>query len=186
MKKIFIVASLMAAMTISSCVTPESAPVANVVSTSATLAYVDVELVLATSDIFTKEGLPLQQRTEAAQRDWQQKEQKLQSEAAQLQQKYQSGLITSTNAQKEQTAIESRARAFQEATQKQAVELDEENSVLANRTQVLLRSAIQNINKDKRYSMIVNAASLIDADSTLNISTAVLDEFNRLYKAEKK
>lgn len=188
MKQIFIVASLVATMIISSCsnnTQQSNAPVANIVSTSATLAYVEVERVLSESDIFSKEGSPLQKRTEAAQRDWQQKDQKLQSEAAQLQQKYQGGLITSANAQKEQASIESRVRAFQEATQKQAQELDEESAVFTNRMQVLLLAAIKNVNKDNRYSMIVNSTSLIDADTTLNISTLVLDEFNRLYKEEK-
>ncbi len=185
MKKIFIVASL--AMLAASCVAPSN-QTTTVVSAeaNATLAYVNMDRVLAESDIFEAEGLPLQKRTEAAQRDWAQKEQKLQSEAAQLQQKYQQGLITTANAQREQQEIEGRITAYQNATRKQAAELDEESRVFTNRTQQLILDAIDVVNADKKYSMIVNAASLIDADSTLDISSVVLDEFNKLYKNEKK
>ncbi len=188
MKKLFIAASF--AFMIAAC----NAPTNNSVtadsttssSTSQSVVYVDVDLVLSQSDIFQKEGNPLQQRTEATQREWAQKEQKLQGEAAQLQQKYQKGLITTLNAQKEQQSIESKVQAFQTATQKQAAELDEENRVFANRAQELIRKSIKNVNADGRYSMIVNAASLIDADTTLNISPIVLKELNKLYADEKK
>ncbi|MFI3304319.1 MAG: OmpH family outer membrane protein [Rikenellaceae bacterium] len=189
MKKIFIAASL--AFIFASCTAPTSnsntsTVVTERVVTSASIVYVDVDRVLVDSDIYQKEGIPLQQRTEAAQRDWVQKEQKLQSEATQLQQKYQNGLITTANAQKEQQSIESRVEAFQKATQKQAQELDEENTVFANRAQTLIRSSIKNVNADGRYSMILTASSLIDADSTLNISSIVLAELNKLYANEKK
>ncbi|MFI3305455.1 MAG: OmpH family outer membrane protein [Rikenellaceae bacterium] len=187
MKRIFIAASL--AFVIAACSAPTTNNTTSQTSERTTaeqsIVYVDVDLVLSQSDIYQKEGTPLQQRTDAAQRDWAQKEQKLQSEAAQLQQKYQNGLITTINAQKEQQSIESRVQAFQTATQKQATELDEENRVFANRAQELIRNSIKNINSDGRYSMILNAASLIDADTTLNISPVILQEVNRLYAAEK-
>ena len=61
------------------------------------VAYVQVEAVLAQSDLFLTEGAALQAKTEKAQKSWAQKEQNLQYEAAQLQEKYQKGLIT-TNA----------------------------------------------------------------------------------------
>ncbi len=150
------------------------------------MAFVNMERVLTESDIFLKEGLPLQQRSEASQRDWASKEQAIQKEVAQLQQKYQNGLITTANAQKEQQSLETRAREFGERTQKEMRTLEEENTVFANRTQKLIMEAVANINKDKKYKMIVNASALIDADTTLDISTIVLKELNELYKVEKK
>ena len=49
------------------------------------VAYVQVEAVLAQSDLFLTEGAALQAKTEKAQKSWAQKEQNLQYEAAQLQ-----------------------------------------------------------------------------------------------------
>lgn len=186
MKRIFIV-TLLASVAVS-CNSPQGNSAQSTASTTvvaASIAYLDIDRVVAESDLFAKEGMPLQQRAEAARRDWAQKEQAFQNEAAQLQQKYQKGLITSANAQKQQQDIESRIQTYQTTTQKQAAEIDEENTVFANRTQLLLRRAVDNVNADGKYSMIINAATLIDADTTLDISTIVLAEFNNLYKTDK-
>lgn len=189
MKKIFIVAAL--ASIFAACNTPQNTnlPAPSSVSAECTMAFVNMERVLTESDIFLKEGIVLQQRSEASRREWSEKEQALQNDATQLQQRYQNGLITSANAQKEQQELEKRAQAYGVTTQKEMQSLEEENTVFANRAQKLIMDAIKNINdtpNGKRYKMVVNASALIDADSTLDISTVVLDEVNKLYKTEKK
>ena len=52
-----------------------------------------------------------------------------------------------------------------------------------NRFQKLTRLALDEINADKRYKMIVNAVSVVDADPTLNISDVVLKKVDELYEA---
>ena len=105
------------------------------------IAYVQVEAVLAQSDLYNAEGIALKDKTEKAQKSW---------------------------------------------AQKEAKALDEENFVFSNRAQDLLHRAIENLNADGRYKLIVNANALLDADSTLDITPAVLQEVNRLYALEKK
>lgn len=153
---------------------------------SSDIAYVQVEAVLAQCDLFLNEGKALQEKTQKAQKSWAQKEQNLQSEAAQLQEKYQKGLITTNDAQAQQQSIEKRVAAYQSSAQKEAQALDEENFVFTNRAQDLLHRAVQDINANKKYKMIVNSTALIDADTTLNITPAVLAKVNELYAADQK
>ena len=153
---------------------------------SSDIAYVQVEAVLAQCDLFLNEGKALPEKTQKAQKSWAQKEQNLQSEAAQLQEKYQKGLITTNDAQAQQQSIEKRVAAYQSSAQKEAQALDEENFVFTNRAQDLLHRAVQDINADKKYKMIVNSTALIDADTTLNITPAVLAKVNELYAADQK
>lgn len=153
---------------------------------SSDVAYVQVEAVLAQCDLFLNEGAALQEKTQKAQKSWAQKEQSLQAEAAQLQEKYEKGLITSRDAQAQQEKIQRRVVAYQTSAQKEAQSLDEENFVFTNRAQDLLQRAVQDINADKRYKLIINATALIDADTTLNITPAVLAKVNELYAADKK
>ena len=150
------------------------------------IAYVQVEAVLAQCDLFLTEGKALQEKTEKAQKSWAQREQNLQAEAAQLQEKYQKGLITTRDAQGTQESIQKRVASYQANAQKEAQSLDEENYVFTNRAQDLLHRAVQEINADKRYKLIVNASALIDADTTLDITAAVLAKVNELYAADKK
>lgn len=153
---------------------------------SSDIAYVQVEAVLAQCDLFLNEGKALQEKTQKAQKSWAQKEQNLQSEAAQLQEKYQKGLITTNDVQAQQQSIEKRVAAYQSSAQKEAQALDEENFVFTNRAQDLLHRAVQDINAGKKYKLIINSTALIDADTTLNITPAVLAKVNELYAADQK
>lgn len=188
MKKMLFMA-LATALFLTSCgtKTTESAAAEEVqpIGTS-DLAYVQVEAVLAQSDLYKNEGAVLQEKTQKAQASWAQREKNLQSEAAQLQEKYQKGLVTSNDAQRQQESLQQRAAAHQNSVQKEGQTLEEENYVFTNRAQDLVQRAVSAINADKRYKMIVNATALIDADSTLNITPMVLAKVNELYAAEKK
>lgn len=190
MKKMLFTALVAAcAMTACGTKTTETAAAAEEVTReigSSDIAYVQVEAVLAQCDLFLNEGKALQEKTQKAQKSWAQKEQNLQSEAAQLQEKYQKGLITTNDAQAQQQSIEKRVAAYQSSAQKEAQALDDENYVFTNRAQDLLHRAVQDINADKKYKMIVNSTALIDADTTLNITPAVLAKVNELYAADQK
>ena len=124
------------AMTACGTKTTETAAAAEEVTReigSSDIAYVQVEAVLAQCDLFLNEGKALQEKTQKAQKSWAQKEQNLQSEAAQLQEKYQKGLITTNDAQAQQQSIEKRVAAYQSSAQKEAQALDEENYVQDDR-----------------------------------------------------
>lgn len=149
------------------------------------VVYVQVEAVLADSEIFKTEGVALRDKTEKAQKSWANKEQKLQNEIIALQEKYQKGLITTRDAQAKEQELQKRAASYQESAQKEAKNLEEENVVFTNRMNDLLARAIAEINADGRYKMIVNASALLDADSSLDITSAVLEKVNALYKADK-
>ncbi|MBO5234255.1 MAG: OmpH family outer membrane protein [Alistipes sp.] len=189
MKKIFLVALAVVA-TMTSCKEAEQnkteeqgAATAEVVCD---LAFVNADRVFAESDIFKSEGVALKEKTERAQQDWARKEQGLQNEAMQLQEKYQKALITTRDAQTKQEDIERRAQNLQTRVQREAQTLEEENIVFSNRMQDLLIRAVQEVNADKKYKMVLNASALLDADMALDITDAVLAKVNELYAAEKK
>lgn len=189
MKKVFLTL-LVAAMGFVACENKVAAPAeeAQATATEAVegdLAYVRVDYVLAESEIFKTEGIALQEKTQKAQNSWAQKEKNLQYEATQLQEKYQKGLITTADAQKKQADIEKKVANYQTNTQKEAQALDEENLVFSNRSQDLIMRAIQAVNADKKYKMVVNATALLDAAEALDISDAVLAKVNELYAADK-
>ena len=150
------------------------------------LAFVNVDYVMAESDIFKTEGIALRDKTEKTQQKWAKKEQSLQNEINQLAEKYQKGLITTRNAQEKEQELQKRAASMQTAAQKEGKELEEESIVFQNRMNDLLMRAIQDINADKKYKMIVAATALLDADESLNLTEKVLAKVNELYKTEKE
>ena len=140
--------------------------------TASDFAFVRTDAVFAESEIFKTEGTALQ-------------EQKLQNEMVQLQEKYQKGLITTIEAQRKEQDIQKRVAAYQENAQKQLRALEEENMVFQNRMADLMQRAINEINADGAYKMIVNATALLDASDDLDITSIVLDKVNELYAADK-
>lgn len=150
------------------------------------IAYVQVEAVMAQSEMFLSEGVALRDKTEKAQNGWATKERNLQSEMAQLQEKYQKGLITTRDAQQKEQELQKKIANYQTAAQNEAKNLEEENVVFNNKMSDLLSRAIQEINADKKYKMIINASALLDADQSLDITDTVLAKVNELYKADKE
>ncbi len=188
MKKVFwtlLAASLTFAACDNKTATAENEPQAVEAVTGGDIAFVRIDYVLAQSEIYKTEGVALQEKTEKAQNAWAQKEKNLQYEAAQLQEKYSKGLVTTADAQKQQQAIEKKVANYQTNAQKEAQTLDEENYVFTNRTQDLLMRAIKDINADHKYKLILNATALLDAAEALDISETVLTKVNELYAAEK-
>lgn len=180
--------------------------------TSGDVVFIDLEYIMASSKLYVAEGKAIEdkmknfeQKMISTQEGWAKKEQglaaeynKLQGDAAKLQEEYAKGLITTLNAQKKQEelqrkgeSIQSRMNAFQtsvqtetETLQVEEQQLAEEQMVLMNKFQDLSRRAINELNADKRYKMIVNAVSVVDADPSLNISDIVLKRVDELYTAD--
>ena len=152
---------------------------------STDLAYVRTDAVFADSEIFKTEGVALQAKNEKTQKSLAEKEQKLQNEMVQLQEKYQKGLITTIEAQRKEQDLQKRAAEYQESAQKQLRALEEENIVFQNRMADLMQRAIREINADGAYKMIVNATALLDASEQLDITSIVLAKVDEIYAADK-
>jgi outer membrane protein len=122
---------------------------------------------------------------------------KLEAEAAKLNEDYAQGLITSLNAQKKQEEIQTKAASWEKKMSdyqdsavkeenklvKEEKELNEKYMVLMNQFNKLASMAIDEINADNRYKMIVNAVSVVKADPSLNISDLVLERVDALFEA---
>jgi outer membrane protein len=79
--------------------------------------------------------------------------------------------------------LQTSAQKEGEELAKEEQALAEEQMVIMNRFNTLVRKAIADINADKRYKMIVDGMTVIDADPSLNISSLVLKKVDELYEA---
>lgn len=188
MKKTFIaavVAALFAVGCTNNATTPAEGATEQATITSSDIAFVKADSLLVMSDIYLTEGVALQKKLEAAQQSWAKKEQGFQYEAAQLQEKYQKGLITTIKAQETEESLNKRVQSYQQSMQKEAAVLDEENFVLQNRINMLVAEAIKEINKDGKYKLILNSTALLDGAQALDITQDLLKIVNEKYAAEK-
>ncbi len=181
--------------------------------TSGELVFVDVLDVMNRSKLYADEFAALEQKVTAfqqkaynLQQGWAEKEQKLatdynklQEEATKIQEKYDSRLMTSleyqnkmteiqnkgNNLQQQITTFESEVQANSQVMAQEEQQLNEEQVVLMNKFSDLMNRAIEDINSDKRYKMIVTKDAVLDATEELNISNLVLSRVDELYAADK-
>lgn len=180
-----IVAALFAVGCTNNAAQPAEGAAEQATITSSDIAFVKADSLLVMSDIYLTEGVALQKKLEAAQQSWAKKEQGFQYEAAQLQEKYQKGLITTLKAQETEENLNKRLQNYQQSMQKEAAVLDEENFVLQNRINMLVAEAIEEINKDGKYKLILNSTALLDGAQALDITKDLLKIVNEKYAAEK-
>ncbi len=180
-----IVAALFAVGCTNNAAQPAEGATEQATITSSDIAFVKADSLLVMSDIYLTEGVALQKKLEAAQQSWAKKEQGFQYEAAQLQEKYQKGLITTLKAQETEESLNKRVQNYQQSMQKEAAVLDEENFVLQNRINMLVAEAIEEINKDGKYKLILNSSALLDGSQALDITQDLLKIVNEKYAAEK-
>ena len=119
---------------------------------------------------------------------WMAKEQALQAEAAKIQDDYQKTLITSITFQQKGEDLQRRYAEFQNSVQNEANKLAqqeqalaEEQMVLGTRFTTLLKKAVENVNSQGQYKMVVTNDVVINAHESLNISALVLAEMDKLY-----
>ena len=74
---------------------------------------------------------------------------------------------------------------LQATYQKDAAAMQEELNVLNNRIADYITKAVDELNADGRYKMIIDATMLVNASAELDMTAAVLAKVNELYEAEK-
>lgn len=164
----------------------EAQPADVEVAAAADYAFVDTDYVLSNSEIYKTEGVALRDKNEKSQKKLAQREQNLQKEMQELNNKYQRGLITTRDAEEQSKALQDKAAKFQSSAEKQMKELEEEAIVFQNRLQDLITRAVKQVNPDKKYKFVIQRSALLDADEAYDITNQVLAAMNELYAAEKK
>ena len=172
----------------------------NLVAPKGDYVFVDVAYAISNSEIVKTEGAALEEKGKKLEEKGRKLEEKfakqeqgLQYASQQLNEKYQKGLITTRDAQAEQEKLQNGMVSLQasfkkegEAFQKEMGEFQEEMVVFNNRVNDLIMRAVQEINADKKYKMVVNSTAVLDFDKNLDITSLVLSKVNELYKADKK
>lgn len=162
---------------------------------SGDIVYVDLTYLSATCKLSLTEGVVLDEKAQAYEKErknvetsLQNKEQAIQADVAKNEENYRNTMITSITYQQRLEELQRRYVEFQETVNTEATKLAkkeqsllEEQQVLAARFAKLVKLAVDNLNVDNKYKMVVTTDVIISADESLNISALVLAEMDKLY-----
>jgi outer membrane protein len=152
------------------------------------IAYIQMDSLVQNYDRFRDLSAAFETKATKVTGDLEARARALQNEVTSFQDKINKGLMTTRDAQAEQTRIETKGQQFEADRQVQVNELAEEEQVMTNQVFHAINDYVAKFNADLRYKMIVTTSGgnpIIHADPALNITNEVLKGLNEEYAAEK-
>jgi outer membrane protein len=108
----------------------------------------------------------------------------LQRDAKNLQEKFEKGLMTRSQAEEENNRLVRREQTLQEEQEKHRTELMEKESVMLNQIQDAILTYINKYNEEKGYSMIISTtgnSTVLYGNSGLDITREIIKGINEEY-----
>jgi outer membrane protein len=166
----------------------ESVGEGRTVETVYDIAYISMDSLVTNYDRFIDLSGAFEAKATKIQSDLEARARNLQNEAVSFEDKVTKGLMTSRDAQAEQTRLQNKATQFETDRQARMAELAEEEQVMTNQVFYAIQEYVAKFNADLRYKMILTSSGsnpVLHADPALNITTEVLAGLNAEYAAEK-
>ncbi len=152
------------------------------------IAFIRMDSLVQNYDRFVDLSSAFESRATKVTGDLEARARSLQNEINSFQDKINKGLMTTRDAQAEQTRIETRGQQFDNDRQTQVAELAEEEQVMTNQVFYAINEYVAKFNADLRFKMILTTSGgspIIHADPALDITAEVLRGLNAEYAAEK-
>lgn len=197
MKKITLTLSLIAAVStlfVTSCNNEKETGDANTaeaaagVAASGSVVYFDLDKVMTEYDMANELRSEVETKLNSISSDVERRQKNLESAYNDFANKINKGLMTSAVAQEQQRKLEEQRLAFEQYAQQKQNEGIEEQQVMVNRIIDAIKTFVDSFNKEKAYSMIITNQGgfpIVAADSTLDITKAIIDGLNQEYVKTK-
>jgi len=136
-------------------------------------------------DMFNDLKSELESKAQVIQDDLSKKGRAFERDYKDWEEKIQKGLITRAQAETQQQQLAARQQELQNLGQQKQMEMAEEERVLINRVMDALNTYLKKYNEDKKFAIIINSSAtmntVLQADSTLNITSSVVAGLNEEY-----
>ncbi len=153
------------------------------------VAYVNIDSVLQNYDYYHELKEELMDKQEAIRSELDAKSRQLQSQARDLQEKYQKGLLTTLDAQEKQKLLQKQQQQFLTRQEEASLTLAEERQVMLNNIMYRVKQFVNDYNQNKGYHLIFStsqADNILYGASGLNITREIARGLNQVYKEENQ
>jgi len=156
---------------------------------SGSVVYIQIDSLVNQYDMFNDLKSELESKAQIVQEDLNKRGMAFERDVKDFQEKVQKGLITRSQAETQNTQLQQRERELQGYSQQKQSEMQEEQQVLIRKVMDALEKYLVKYNAQKKYSLIINTSAstntILQADSTLNVTTEVVAGLNEEYVASK-
>lgn len=159
------------------------------IAPAGSIVYIQIDSLMNQYDMFNDLKSELESKAQVIQDDLSKKGRAFERDYKDWEEKIQKGLVTRAQAETQQQQLAMRQQELQNLSQQKQLEMAEEERVLVNKVMDALHSYLKEYNQEKNYSMIINSSAtmntVLQADSTLNITTDVVAGLNDRYIKNK-
>lgn len=151
------------------------------------IAYVRMDKIMAGYDMANELTSVFETKSNNVNADLNNRKRKLESDAADLQRKFDRGLLTQSSAMAEQQKIQDRAATLENYAAKKQQELAEEYQVTSNNIADAINTYLQKYNEEKAFDFIfatqgdLLSIPVVAANEALDITDEVLAGLNEEY-----
>ena len=153
------------------------------------IAYVQMDSLMAKFDMFVELSTAYQDRSSRAEADLTTRGRRLETSFNSAQERVQKGLVTSIQARDLETQLAQQQQEFVNYRDQLVSQLAEEEQVMLNRIYNSINEFIQDFNKDYRYGMIITTSGgspILHADPAYDITAEVIAGLNAYYATNKE
>lgn len=152
-------------------------------SKSVAIAYVKMDSVLYTYELAKKLTSNLQSNQESFKKEYSAKRIKFEKDAVSFQEKVQKGgFLTEERAKLEQERLVGQQQEIERLDYELTQKLNEMQAHINQQIVDSISSFLKSYNKDKKFDIILNSASMLEGTPKFNITKDVADGLNKRYK----
>lgn len=149
------------------------------------IAYISVDSVFQRYDYYHDLKREFEQKAKKKETEFQSKVNTLQADIKLFQDKYNKMLLTQSEAETQSQQLQQRESELNAESQKIMKELAEEEAVMSRKIVDAIYRYVEKYNVDKKYSLILNAATIIVGNPSMDISSEILKGLNQEYIVNK-
>lgn len=149
------------------------------------IAYVQVDSVIKNYDMYHDKTAEFEKKAKAMEAEFSAKVQSFQKDAADFQEKVEKGLVTRSQGEELQVKLQRRQQDLETTRNKMTSDLGEQESVILRQIQDALLKYIDKYNQDKKYTLILNGATVLYGLPAMNITDDIVKGMNEEYIAGK-
>jgi outer membrane protein len=150
------------------------------------IAYIRIDSVIQKYDYYHDLKREFEQKAKKKEDEFRSKMNALQADAKTFQEQYQKMLLTNSEAEEQSQRLKQREYELgQVEYPKMMSELGEEETVMSRKVIDAIQVYVEKYNVEKKYTLILNAATIIVGAPSMDITTEILNGLNQEYKANK-
>ncbi|MDR1582195.1 MAG: OmpH family outer membrane protein [Prevotellaceae bacterium] len=150
------------------------------------IAYIRLDSVVQKYDYYHDLRRSFEQKAKKKEDELKVKMNALQADAKVFQEKYQKMLLTNSEAEEQRQRLEQRDNELRNVEYpKMMQELSEEETVMSRKVLDAIQGYVEKYNEEKKYSLILNAATIMVGTPSMDITHEILQGLNQEYIANK-